>query len=189
MARRIAFASICLFWLFAACALRPRYNELVPHAGAGDVAAAETISFRLIDPVSGAPIAGASVTAGHHRNRAIGKSDATGLVTLPWTAALAKDNPLVVIDLPGDASGYFIQPVAAASPDPTRVTAPNETPAQVDPVPVPAATPAGDGTSATGSPTSDSAPPPDVSPAGPAPAAEAVPTIPVDPADADAGTP
>lgn len=126
----LSVALLCL-GLSSACALRPRYGDVVVPQ---DVARAEqtpALTLRLLNPDTNRHIPGAHVVASSGRTRVSVFSDAEGLVALPVSKALADENPLLEVVLPKGVARYrfeAVKPEASQAPVP-----PAEAPAQETP--------------------------------------------------------
>jgi hypothetical protein len=96
--------------LFVACVHRPYYRELLAPPGAPPGAApseGQSVALRLVDPASGQPLPDVLVRFGEGRFRVVLKTNAQGELTLPVTAALLRENPLVEVVRTGPG-GYAI---------------------------------------------------------------------------------
>jgi hypothetical protein len=126
----LSVALLCL-GLSSACALRPRYGDVVVRQDVERAAQAPALTLRLLNKDTNRPIPGAHVVASSGRNRVSVFSDAEGLVSLPVTQALADENPLLEVVLPKGVAHYRFEavvPEAAPAPE-----APAEAPAQAAP--------------------------------------------------------
>jgi hypothetical protein len=95
-------------WGLAACALRPRYNDLV-QAG-GQSSEREKVVLVFVDPSTSKPIQGLKIQVGERKDRVTLTTDANGRVALPVSEALRRDNPLVTVERPDGALGYSFGP-------------------------------------------------------------------------------
>lgn len=133
-------AAVALTALAAqSCALRPRFNDLVPKEATG-----KSVAYRVVNAETRAPIAGASVELGDgpYRHRLV--SDAHGVVNLPIDARLRKDNAVIAVTLAAGLPRYELVPVAEGEAPPVAQPAPElETiPGPAAAAPAPAAAPA-----------------------------------------------
>jgi hypothetical protein len=117
----LAFLSL---GLLSACALRPRYQDMVRQEGAAPAAEGQVLMIRVTDPSTGKPISGAKVVAGTGRERLAATSDAEGRLSVPVSKALLDENPLVEVVLPKGVRRYQFQ-----------ISRPAETPAEAPPAP------------------------------------------------------
>jgi hypothetical protein len=135
MSLRRASLSIALvaLGLLSACALRPRYKDMVQPEGSSEKAVdGQTLLMYLVDPTTGQPIKGAKVIAGAGRTRLAATSDDAGRLSVPVAQALLEENPLVEVVLPKGVKAYQFQVVrseapASAPPAPQAPGAPEET--------------------------------------------------------------
>lgn len=126
-------AAVALTALAAqSCALRPRFNDLVPKEAAG-----KSVAYRVVNAETRAPIAGASVELGDgpYRHRLV--SDAQGVVNLPIDARLRKDNAVIAVSLAAGLPRYELVPVAEGEAPPVAQAAP-----ELESIPAPATPPA-----------------------------------------------
>jgi hypothetical protein len=135
--RRVLLSLACLsLGLLSACALRPRYKDMVQHEGAAQVAAGQEVLLRVVDPGTGQPIPGARVVAGTGRERLTAISDAEGRLSVPVSQALLDENPLVEVVLPKGVRRYQFQlSRASEAPAEAPAQAPAEAPAQAPDAP------------------------------------------------------
>ncbi|SEL36284.1 hypothetical protein SAMN05444354_105324 [Stigmatella aurantiaca] len=123
----LSVALLCL-GLSSACALRPRYGDVVVPQDVARAAQTPAVTLRLLNPDTNRPIPGAQVVASSGRTRVSVFSDAEGLVALPVSKALADENPLLEVVLPKGVARYrfeAVMPEASQAPVP-----PAEAPAQ-----------------------------------------------------------
>ncbi|MFL5346597.1 MAG: hypothetical protein ACJ8AT_17595 [Hyalangium sp.] len=125
MSLRRASLSVVLIalGLLSACALRPRYKDMVQPEGSPQQAVVEgqTLMMRVVEPATGKPIPGAKVIAGANRARLAATSDDQGRIAVPVSQELLAENPLVEVVLPKGVKGYQFQvlrPVEAPAPQP-----------------------------------------------------------------------
>jgi hypothetical protein len=148
--------------LLSACALRPRYAEVVAPPSNVASAAGTTVALRVVDPATNRPVPGARVLAGDTRSRMSATADADGVVKFEVTPELLKENPLVEVVLPSGVRSYRLELMpsgqAPAAPTAPETPAPSETPATPE-------SPASPGTPTT--PESPSAPQSPSSPSTP----------------------
>ena len=126
----------------SACALRPRYSELV-QAG---LRADDHVVLVFKDPATGQPIPDMPISITDGRERMNVKTDANGEVSLPVNAAFTKADPLVAVDLPRSVLRYEFGAPSAPVEKPSLL--PVEEPSvpaatEVAPAPTPAAPPSG----------------------------------------------
>ena len=108
--------------VFAGCALRPRYAELVPKETPGT-----KVQLQLIEVVNDVPVEGAMIEVGEYRNKVVVKTDAQGLFTLPVDKKYFEDNSILVVSAPsGIGRTRIVSPSASqgVSPPPTVGTPP-----------------------------------------------------------------
>ncbi|WP_223639202.1 hypothetical protein [Corallococcus sp. EGB] len=130
--------------LLSACALRPRYNDIVQANGATALQENQLVVLRVTDAETGKPVKGAKILGGEYRNHLNATSDENGEVALQLDPGLVKENPLVEVVLPKGVSHYKLQlvpsgqapapegePIAPpeSSTAPATPGAPSETPA------------------------------------------------------------
>jgi hypothetical protein len=139
----LSFAFLSL-GLLSACALRPRYQDMVQQQGGAQATEGQVLMIRVTDPGTGKPIAGAKVVAGTGRERLSAISDAEGRISVPVSKALLEDNPLVEVVLPKGVSRYQFQISRSEEAPAEAPAAPAEAPAAPVEAPnAPAETPAG----------------------------------------------
>jgi hypothetical protein len=112
MSLRRASLCVALFALgvLSACALRPRYSELVQPEGSSQKAVdGQTLTMRMVDPATGQPIKGAKVLSGSGRSRLAVTSDDEGRITVPVAQSLLEENPLLEVVLPKGVKAYQFQ--------------------------------------------------------------------------------
>jgi hypothetical protein len=128
--RRLLLSASVALALLSACALRPRYRDVVvPEAGAQQKPQeGQKVVLRVVNPETGQPVPGARVLASGGRARLSATSDAQGLLTVAVSQALLDENPLVEVVLPKGVGGYRLEPVPEAAPQPPP-EAPAPTPA------------------------------------------------------------
>ncbi|MFB1483192.1 hypothetical protein [Corallococcus sp. RDP092CA] len=125
--------------LLSACALRPRYNDIVQANGATALQENQLVVLRVTDAETGQPVKGAKILGGEYRNHLNSVSDENGEFSLQLDPGLVKENPLVEVVLPKGVSRYKLQVVPsgqAPAPEGAPITAPAE------PAPESSATPA-----------------------------------------------
>ncbi len=125
--------------LLSACALRPRYNDIVQANGAAALQENQLVVLRVTDAETGQPVKGAKILGGEYRNHLNSVSDENGEFSLQLDPGLVKENPLVEVVLPKGVSRYKLQVVPsgqAPAPEGAPITAPAE------PAPESSATPA-----------------------------------------------
>jgi hypothetical protein len=158
MSLRYASLSVVLIalGLLSACALRPRYKDMVqPEGSLQQPVEGQTLLMRVVEPATGQPIPGVKVIAGANRTRLAVMSDDQGRIAVPVSQALLEENPLVEVVLPKGVKAYQFQvarSVEAPAPPPpappvagpsdgvnsTRSTAPGSTASpETPPVPPP----------------------------------------------------
>jgi len=128
---RLAPAVVFLAVLSAGCALRPRYADLVPHG-----TEAADARFVLVQKGTDTPLAGVAVVLGEGKQKVACTTGADGSFTLPVSAALEKDNPMLVVTLPAGVTGYDLKTLPPAAPQLAPVL---EAPTPTEPAPVEAA--------------------------------------------------
>ncbi|SEU37551.1 hypothetical protein [Stigmatella erecta] len=126
----LSVALLCL-GLSSACALRPRYGDVVVSQDVARAAETPAVTLRLLDPATNRPIPGAHVVASSGRTRVSVFSGADGLVALPVSKALADENPLLEVVLPKGVARYRFEAVVPEAPKAPE--APAEAPAQAAP--------------------------------------------------------
>ena len=133
MSLRRASLSVVLIalGLLTACALRPRYKDMVQPVGAPQAAQGQTLLMRVVDPATGQPISGAKVIAGANRERLAATSDEQGRISVPVSQVLLDENPLVEVVLPKGVKAYqfqVVREVVAPAPPaaPLPVAGPSE---------------------------------------------------------------
>lgn len=127
---RLVFAGSCALLVAASgCALRPRYADFITAKTEG----AER-TFRVVDALSQAPVAGAKVELSEGKTRLSRTTEADGTFTLPVDKRYVSDNPVLVVTLPPGVSEYRVEAVAPAPPPPAP-----------EPTPEPAAAPESNG--------------------------------------------
>lgn len=104
--RHLVLFSVAVAVLSIGCSLRPRYGDVVQAAQGSPSAQSASVKVRIVEPGTQTPIKGARISLGGGRNVVRVVSDERGEVVLPVNAALAKQNPLVVVDLPAGTRGY-----------------------------------------------------------------------------------
>ena len=149
MSLRRASLSVVLFalGLLSACALRPRYKDMVqPEGATQQTVEGQTLMMRVVEPATGKPIPGAKVIAGAtSRARLAATTDEQGRLDVPVSQALLEENPLVEVVLPKGVKAYQFQVLRPAeAPAPQQASAPEPPPA------APVAGPS-EGTNSTGS--------------------------------------
>lgn len=125
--------------LLSACALRPRYNDIVQANGVAALQENQLVVLRVTDAETGQPVKGAKILGGEYRNHLNSVSDENGEFSLQLDPGLVKENPLVEVVLPKGVSRYKLQVVPsgqAPAPEGAPITAPAE------PAPESSATPA-----------------------------------------------
>lgn len=125
---RIGLFLLCL-WV-AGCALRPRYSEFVDPKLQGS-----EIALQLVSTVDGRPMSQARIEVGEGKWKYQTTTDAQGRFKLPIQKRYQDDNSLVVVTLPGNASGYRIVPAPSEPPAPPPL--PNAVPSIPKPDPLP----------------------------------------------------
>ncbi|XXF78724.1 hypothetical protein P2318_02910 [Myxococcaceae bacterium GXIMD 01537] len=135
--RRALLSATVAVAVLSACALRPRYRDIVVPQEAAQTkpVEGEKVVLRVVDPETGKPIEGARVLALGGRARLAATSDAQGLVTVAVSRSLLDENPLVEVVLPKGQSHYRIEPVPPAPPAPPAPAAPTESDASGEPRP------------------------------------------------------
>jgi Protein of unknown function (DUF2846) len=113
------------------CALRPRFNDLIPKEET-----AKSVRFRVVNAETREPIAGASVELGDGPYRVRLTSDAQGVVNLPVGKKYRDDNSIIAVTLAAGLPRYELVPVADGEAQP----APVESTSSVPYVPPPTAT-------------------------------------------------
>lgn len=111
--RRTLLSATVALALLSACALRPRYRDVVvPEASAQQKPVeGQVVVLRVVDPATGQPVPGARVLATGGRSRLSATSDAQGLLTVSVSRSLMDENPLVEVVLPKGVSDYRLEPV------------------------------------------------------------------------------
>ena len=89
------------------CALRPRFNDLVPKDET-----AKALRFRVVNAESREPIAGAGVELGDGPYRVRLTTDAQGVVNIPVGKKYRDDNSVIAVTLAAGLPQYEIVPVA-----------------------------------------------------------------------------
>lgn len=141
--RRASLTVAFLALVLSACALRPRYRDVVSSGEAGQAAEGQTLTLRVVDAKTGQPIKGAKVLAGTGRTRLAATSDEEGRLSVPVSKALLDENPLVEVVLPKGAGQYRFELDRPASPPAPEAppAPPAEAPAGTDAPATPPATP------------------------------------------------
>ncbi len=88
--------------VLSACALRPRYNELVEAGMRAD----DHVVVVFKDRATGQPIPNLPISISDGRDRMNVKTNANGEASIPLNAAFTQANPLVVVDLPPSVTRY-----------------------------------------------------------------------------------
>ncbi|MDC0712791.1 hypothetical protein POL68_30300 [Stigmatella sp. ncwal1] len=129
MSLRRASLSVVLLCLglSSACALRPRYGDVVASEAVARSAQTPAVTMRLLDASSGRPIPGARVLASRGRAQLSVVSNEEGLVTLPVSKALADENPLMEVVLPKGVKRYRFEEVRSEVPPAPPAATPVET--------------------------------------------------------------
>ncbi|EAU63138.1 hypothetical protein [Stigmatella aurantiaca] len=122
----LSFALLCL-GLSSACALRPRYGDVVASEAVANSAQTPALTLRLLDAASNRPIPGARVVATGGRAHLSVVSNEEGLVSLPVSKALASENPLLEVVLPKGVKQYRFEEVRPEAPPAPPAAAPVET--------------------------------------------------------------
>jgi hypothetical protein len=117
------------------CALRPRFNDLVPKDET-----ASAVRFRVLNAESREPIAGATVEMGDGPFKVKQVSDVQGVVTLPVIKRYRDDNSVVAVTLSSGLPRYELVPVASGEAPPAAPALAPEAPAAAA-APAPAAAP------------------------------------------------
>lgn len=128
--------------LLSACALRPRYNDIVQANGTTALQENQLVVLRVTDAATGKPVKGAKVLGGEYRNHLNATSDENGEVSLQLDPGLVKENPLVEVVLPKGVRRYKLQVVPsgqAPAPEGEPINAPAAAPSAT---PEPSTTPA-----------------------------------------------
>ncbi|RKG75606.1 hypothetical protein D7W79_19925 [Corallococcus exercitus] len=128
--------------LLSACALRPRYNDIVQANGTTALQENQLVVLRVMDAATGKPVKGVKVLGGEYRNHLNATSDENGEISLQLDPGLVKENPLVEIVLPKGVRRYKLQVVPsgqAPAPEGEPINAPA---AQPSTTPEPSTTPA-----------------------------------------------
>ncbi|MHA7634420.1 transthyretin-like family protein [Corallococcus sp. M7] len=142
--------------LLSACALRPRYNEVIQANGATGLQEGQLVVLRVTDAATGKPVKGAKVLGGEYRNHINATTDENGEFSLPIDPGLVKENPLVEVVLPKGVSRYKLQVVPsgqAPAPEGAPIAPPAESSAAEPSATEPSTTPA-----TPGAPSETSAP-------------------------------
>lgn len=121
MLRVLAIASSLL--LLAGCALRHRYADFVSPTTPG-----EKVTFLLTEKGTGRPLPHVGIEVGELKNRVRVTTGDDGTFDLPVSPALAKDNPVIVVNLPRAVTAYELA-VVTAPPAATEPPATPEAPA------------------------------------------------------------
>ncbi|WP_242588883.1 hypothetical protein [Corallococcus macrosporus] len=113
--------------LLSACALRPRYNDIIQANGSTALQENQLVVLRVTDAATGKPVKGAKVLGGEYRNHLNATSDENGEVSLKLDPGLVKENPLVEVVLPKGVRRYKLQLVPsgqAPAPEGEPITTP-----------------------------------------------------------------
>lgn len=93
------------------CALRPRFNDLVPKEQPLKV-----LRLRVVNAETGQPVPGASVEMGEAKFRSAGVTDANGEVSLPVHKKNRDDNSVIVVTMAAGMPRYELMPLDVAPP-------------------------------------------------------------------------
>ena len=113
--------------LLSACALRPRYNDIVQANGATSLQEGQLVVLRVTDAATGQPVKGAKVLGGEYRNHLNATTDENGEFSIKLDPGMVKENPLVEVVLPKGVSHYKLQVVPsgqAPAPEGDTIPAP-----------------------------------------------------------------
>ncbi|WP_158619176.1 MULTISPECIES: hypothetical protein [unclassified Corallococcus] len=119
--------------LLSACALRPRYNEVIQANGATALQEGQLMVLRVTDAATGQPVKGAKVLGGEYRNHINATTDENGEFSLKLDPGLVKENPLVEVVLPKGVRRYKLQVVPsgqAPAPEGAPIAPPAESAAE-----------------------------------------------------------
>ncbi|MGE6760223.1 hypothetical protein ACQKGO_19565 [Corallococcus interemptor] len=116
--------------LLSACALRPRYNDIVKANGATSLQEGQLVVLRVLDTATGKPVKGAKVLGGEYRNHLNATTDENGEFSIKLDPGMVKENPLVEVVLPKGVRRYRLQVVPsgqAPAPEGDAIPAPAPT--------------------------------------------------------------